>query len=100
MNAHRTFWLILAVTATCVGIGVTGSRGAELRTSAGDRPVLRTVSNAPPAVTTVDQALAAEHYLLPDYTFRKGDSAAAFAAGPRQLSGTLLIGGQEHFYLE
>ena len=53
-----------------------------------------------PAVTTVDQALASEHYLLPDYTFRKGDSATALAAGPRQLSGTLMIGGQEHFYLE
>ena len=53
-----------------------------------------------PAVITVDQALAAEHHLLPDYTFRKGDSAAALAAGPRRLSGTLRIGGQDHFYLE
>jgi xanthine dehydrogenase large subunit len=53
-----------------------------------------------PAVITVDQALAAEHRLMPDYTFRKGDSAAALAAGPRRLSGTLRIGGQDHFYLE
>jgi xanthine dehydrogenase large subunit len=37
---------------------------------------------------------------MPDYTFRKGDSAAALEAGPRRLSGTLRIGGQEHFYLE
>jgi len=51
-------------------------------------------------VVTVDQALAAEHRLMPDYTFRKGDSAAALAAGPRRLSGTMLIGGQDHFYLE
>jgi xanthine dehydrogenase large subunit len=53
-----------------------------------------------PALITVDQALAAEHYLMPDYTFRKGDSAAALAAGPRRLAGTIRIGGQDHFYLE
>ena len=53
-----------------------------------------------PALITIDQALAAEHRLMPDYTFRKGDSAAALAGGPRRLSGTLRIGGQEHFYLE
>ena len=53
-----------------------------------------------PAFITVDQALAAEHRLMPDYTFRKGDSAAALAAGPRRLSGTMRIGGQDHFYLE
>ena len=53
-----------------------------------------------PAVITVDQALAAGHRLMPDYTFRKGDSAAALAAGPRRLNGTIRIGGQDHFYLE
>jgi xanthine dehydrogenase large subunit len=53
-----------------------------------------------PALITIDQALAVEHRLMPDYTFRKGDSAAALSAGPRRLSGTLRIGGQDHFYLE
>ena len=52
------------------------------------------------ALITVDQALAADHRLMPDYTFRKGDSVAALAAGPRRLSGSLMIGGQDHFYLE
>jgi len=56
--------------------------------------------DAEPALITVDQALQAEHRLAPDYTFRKGDSKAALAAGPRRLSGTLRIGGQDHFYLE
>jgi xanthine dehydrogenase large subunit len=51
-------------------------------------------------LVTVDQALEQDHYLLPDYVFRKGDSAAALVAGPRRLSGTLRIGGQDHFYLE
>ena len=53
-----------------------------------------------PAVITIDQALAADHRLMPDYAFRKGDSAAVLAAGPHRLSGSLMIGGQDHFYLE
>ena len=39
-------------------------------------------------------------YILPDYTFEKGEPAAALAASPHRVSGTLRIGGQEHFYLE
>ena len=53
-----------------------------------------------PPLVSVDQALRADHRLMPDYAFRKGNSAAALAAGPRRLSGTLRIGGQDHFYLE
>ncbi|HKA60241.1 MAG TPA: xanthine dehydrogenase molybdopterin binding subunit [Gemmatimonadales bacterium] len=53
-----------------------------------------------PAYITVDQAVEAQHRLMPDYVFRKGDSKAAIEAGPRRLSGTLHIGGQDHFYLE
>jgi len=51
-------------------------------------------------LVTVDESLAAEQRLLPDYTFRKGNSAAALAGGPRRLTGSLMIGGQDHFYLE
>ena len=56
--------------------------------------------DAEPALITIDQALAAESRVLPDYAFRKGNSATALAAGANRLSGTLMIGGQEHFYLE
>jgi xanthine dehydrogenase large subunit len=49
---------------------------------------------------SVDDALAAEMRILPDYTFRKADSAAALAASPQRATGKLRIGGQEHFYLE
>ena len=44
--------------------------------------------------------LQADSHILPDYTFVKDDAAAALAASPHRLSGTLRIGGQEHFYLE
>lgn len=74
---------------------------AETREAARQAARLAEIEIDPePPVITVDQAVAAEHRLMPDYTFRKGDSAAALAAGPRRLSGTLRIGGQEHFYLE
>ena len=49
---------------------------------------------------SVDDALGADVHILPDYTFRKEDSAAALAASPRRVKGRLRIGGQEHFYLE
>src|SRR6185295_10578246 len=48
----------------------------------------------------VDDALAADLHVLPDYTFRKDDSAAALQASPQRITGRLRIGGQEHFYLE
>lgn len=53
-----------------------------------------------PPLVTVDQALAAGSYILPDYAFVCGDSVAALAASPNRLAGSLRIGGQEHFYLE
>jgi len=55
---------------------------------------------AEPPLVSVEDALAAKSYLLPDYTFVKGDTAAALAASPHRVEGTLHIGGQEHFYLE
>src|SRR5262249_28037826 len=49
---------------------------------------------------SVDDALAADVHILPDYTFRKEDSASALATSPKRLKGTLRIGGEETFYLE
>ncbi|MDT8991106.1 xanthine dehydrogenase molybdopterin binding subunit [Curvibacter sp. APW13] len=53
-----------------------------------------------PAVLTVQDALAQKNYVLPPVTVRRGDAAAALARAPHRLSGTLEVGGQEHFYLE
>jgi len=55
---------------------------------------------AEPPLVTVDDALAADSHVLPDYVFNKGDCPAALAASPQRLEGTMRIGGQEHFYLE
>jgi xanthine dehydrogenase large subunit len=53
-----------------------------------------------PAVLSVKDALAAQSYVLPPVTVARGDADAALARAPHTLSGTLEVGGQEHFYLE
>ena len=53
-----------------------------------------------PAILSVAQALASAHAVLPPVTVRRGDAVAALARAPHTLSGTLEVGGQEHFYLE
>ncbi len=49
---------------------------------------------------SVEQGRAAGETVLPDYAFSNGDVAKALAAAPLRSTGTLHIGGQEHFYLE
>jgi xanthine dehydrogenase large subunit len=53
-----------------------------------------------PAVLNVAEALAAQSYVLPPVTVNRGDAQQALAHAPHTLSGTLEVGGQEHFYLE
>jgi xanthine dehydrogenase large subunit len=43
---------------------------------------------------------AAESYVLPPMKLVRGDPAAALAAAPHSITGTLHVGGQEQFYLE
>ncbi|RAI43127.1 xanthine dehydrogenase molybdopterin binding subunit [Rhodoplanes roseus] len=57
------------------------------------------IAAAPPAVT-VDDGLETGARVLPDYAFLGGDPNAAIADAPLRASGTLRMGGQEHFYLE
>ena len=51
-------------------------------------------------ILTIDEAIAADSKVLPDYDFGRGDVNAAIDAAPHRLEGQLNIGGQEHFYLE
>ncbi len=53
-----------------------------------------------PAILDVRDALAAQSYVMPSRELRRGDPDAALAAAPRQLRGSVSIGGQDHFYLE
>ena len=53
-----------------------------------------------PALLGIDDALAAESWVLPPVELRRGDADAALAAAPHRLAGQVRVGGQEHFYLE
>ncbi|ROU02470.1 xanthine dehydrogenase molybdopterin binding subunit [Histidinibacterium lentulum] len=52
-------------------------------------------------ILTVEEALAADsRFEGGPVIWAKGDVEAALASAPERLSGTLRLGGQEHFYLE
>jgi xanthine dehydrogenase large subunit len=53
-----------------------------------------------PAILDIRAALAAESYVLPRRKLVRGTPATVLAASPRRLQGTVLMGGQDHFYLE
>jgi xanthine dehydrogenase large subunit len=53
-----------------------------------------------PALLTIDDALAAQSFVIPSVRLARGDAAAALAAAPRRVQGEFRFGGQEQFYLE
>ncbi|MBX6318132.1 xanthine dehydrogenase molybdopterin binding subunit [Pigmentiphaga sp.] len=53
-----------------------------------------------PAILTIDEALAAQSWVLPPVHLVEGDVDAALAAAPHRLEGEIALGGQEQFYLE
>ena len=53
-----------------------------------------------PALIDIDAALAAGSFVLPSEHLERGNAVAAINGAPRQLSGSLYIGGQDQFYLE
>ncbi|PIB24707.1 xanthine dehydrogenase molybdopterin binding subunit [Amylibacter kogurei] len=53
-----------------------------------------------PAILTIDQAIAADSKFEDPIRFLKGEPDSAMKSAPHQISGSIEIGGQEHFYLE
>jgi xanthine dehydrogenase large subunit len=53
-----------------------------------------------PALLDIRAALAAQSYVLPSRTLVRGTPVTALESSPRRLEGTVVIGGQDHFYLE
>ena len=51
-------------------------------------------------IISVEDAIAADVTVLPDYQFRRGAPEAGLASAEHKLSGVFHVGGQEHFYLE
>src|SRR5262249_22100591 len=53
-----------------------------------------------PPILDIRAALAAESYVLPSRRVVRGTPDAMLASSPHRLQGTVVIGGQDHFYLE
>jgi xanthine dehydrogenase large subunit len=53
-----------------------------------------------PALSTIEEAIAAEAFLTELEIMRRGKPDEALANAPHRLKGELFVGGQEHFYLE
>ncbi len=53
-----------------------------------------------PPILDIDAAIAAESWVLPPFSMQRGAVDTAFADAPHRLSGSAVLGGQEHFYLE
>ena len=53
-----------------------------------------------PAILDVHEAMKQQKFVGDPYVMQTGDAAAALKSAPHKLSGTLDIGGQDHFYLE
>ena len=53
-----------------------------------------------PAILDIRAALAADSYVIPSQTLRRGEPDRALADAPRRLAGTMVCGGQDHLYLE
>ena len=51
-------------------------------------------------VLTAPQAFARDQFVLPSHQLKKGDAVTAVNAAPRRLTGSVRVGGQDHFYLE
>tara|TARA_R100000005_G_scaffold89765_1_gene60614 strand:- start:21892 stop:24240 length:2349 start_codon:yes stop_codon:yes gene_type:complete len=53
-----------------------------------------------PAIATIEEALAAESFVLPSREMRRGNAAKAIRKAKHRLKQHFAIGGQDHFYLE
>ncbi len=78
-------------------VALAGTSRQALRAA---RAAVRLEVEPLPAVLTIDEAIAAGHFIGPTRHIRRGDVAAAFAAAAHVYEGIFHIGGQEHFYLE
>jgi len=53
-----------------------------------------------PTILSIEAAIEAKSFIGPKRSINRGDVDAAMTASPRKLSGSMGVGGQEHFYLE
>jgi xanthine dehydrogenase large subunit len=76
-------------------VAATGTRAARRAARLG-----KAVVEPRPALVTIADARTAGSEIEETQIMARGDADAALATAPHRLTGTLEIGGQEHFYLE
>jgi xanthine dehydrogenase large subunit len=64
------------------------------------RQLVRADIESQTPIVSIDEAIAAGSYLGQPRHMARGDLDAGFASAEKTITGTLDIGGQEHFYLE
>ena len=74
---------------------------AETRDAARKAALKAKIEVAPiTPILTPEDAVSADTTVLPDYQFRRGSPETGLQASEEILTGSMFIGGQEHFYLE
>lgn len=53
-----------------------------------------------PSVLSVKDALTKQSFVRPPFIMKRGESDLAITSSEHQLNGEIVVGGQEHFYLE
>jgi xanthine dehydrogenase large subunit len=76
-------------------VAATGTRAARRAARLG-----KAVIEPRPALVTIADARAAGSEIEETQVMARGDADAGLAAAPHRLTGSLDMGGQEHFYLE
>ncbi|WP_299074521.1 xanthine dehydrogenase molybdopterin binding subunit [uncultured Paraglaciecola sp.] len=79
---------IFAVLATSVNLARQATLKAKIE-----------ISSSKPCLS-IDQAKAQDNFVRPPHFMQQGDMQSRFKQSPIQLSGDMIIGGQEHMYLE
>ncbi|GAA0583392.1 xanthine dehydrogenase molybdopterin binding subunit [Caenispirillum bisanense] len=83
-----------------VGHPVAAVAARDLETARRAAALVTLTAEPLPAVLDVRAAAARDHVLLPATVFRRGDPAPHLDAAPHRLRGEVMVGGQDHFYLE
>jgi xanthine dehydrogenase large subunit len=92
--------LLARDTVTYWGEAIAVIAANSLHEARAAAPLARITYEDLPAILTIDEARAAESYVVAPMLMQRGDADAAFASAPHMLEGEAQAGGQDHFYLE
>ncbi len=92
--------IFAADTVEFAGQPIFAVAATDVRAARGAARLARAEIEPLPALLTIDDAMAAQSYVLPPVHVTRGDAAAALGRAPHRLQGRVASGGQDHFYLE